>query len=394
MEYLRIGTDYYKMVAKPNFENELARDLIKWKKAEIITDKGKDFLNSVPRYDGYTNLPSHTNYERKVGEFYNRYHELEHNLCPGDFNTIKFFLKHIFSDQYQLALDYLTILWKYPKQILPVLCLVSNQRNTGKSTFLNFLKLIFEHNLTVNTNEDFRGKFNSDWAYKLLICIDEVLLDKREDSERLKYLSTAKSLKAEAKGVDKAEIPFFGKFILCSNNEDSFIYIEKQEIRYWVVKVEPFEKEIHNLLEVLKNELSHFLYFLDKRHVKSLKKTRMWFSPHEIHTTALETLKKGNRNSTVKEIIQLLQEEFEKYNVDELFYTATDLVNMLKNNNYRTTTFKVAYHLKENFNLDYINSSYKKYNLSINPFDNSMIVNSERHKGRYYTFSKESILKF
>lgn len=50
-----------------------------------------------------------------------------------------------------------------PRQKLPILLLVSEERNTGKTTFLNFLKSIFEDNATFNTNEDFRSKFNSDW---------------------------------------------------------------------------------------------------------------------------------------------------------------------------------------------------------------------------------------
>ena len=41
----------------------------------------------------------------------------------------------------------------------------------------------------------------------------------------------------EAKGKDKREVEFFGKFILCSNNEDSFIKIDAHETRFWVRKI-------------------------------------------------------------------------------------------------------------------------------------------------------------
>ena len=77
-----------------------------------------------------------------------------------------------------------------PVQKLPILLLVSEECNTGKSTFLNFLKAVFRNNVTFNTNEDFRSQFNADWAGKLVIVVDEVLLNRREDSERLKNLST------------------------------------------------------------------------------------------------------------------------------------------------------------------------------------------------------------
>lgn len=330
MKYLRIGTEYYKELKKPlpsgGFSNELAR----WKKSEIITDEGKHYLESIEKYDGFVCIPSHIKFRQVIEGFYNKYYKVQHTALAGDFENTKVFLKHIFEEHYELALDYITILWRFPEQILPILCLVSNERNTGKSTFINFMKLIFQDNLTVNTNDDFRGRFNSDWATKLLICIDEVLLEKREDSERLKHLSTAKTYKMEAKGIDKVEIPFFGKIILCTNNEDSFICTDEKEIRYWVRKVKPIQKEKPDLLDSLKRELPHFIFFLNNRKIKSEKKTRMWFNAEEIHTIALDNLLSGNENSIVRELKQLLNEEFDKFGVEELKYTATDLVNKLK----------------------------------------------------------------
>ena len=103
---------------------------------------------------------------------------------------IQSLVRHIFGEQYELGMDYLQLLYLHPIQKLPILLLVSEERNTGKSTFLNFLKALFQNNVTFNTNEDFRSQFNSDWAGKLLIVVDEVLLSRREDSERLKNLST------------------------------------------------------------------------------------------------------------------------------------------------------------------------------------------------------------
>lgn len=85
--------------------------------------------------------------------------------------------------------------------------------------------------MTFNTNEDFRSQFNSDWANKLIVAVDEVLLDRREDSERIKNLSTAISYKAEAKGKNRSEVEFFAKFILCSNNENNPIIIDQGETR-------------------------------------------------------------------------------------------------------------------------------------------------------------------
>ena len=54
------------------------------------------------------------------------------------------------------------VLYTEPTQMLPILLLVSNERRTGKTTFLRFLKMMFGKNATFNTNEDFRSQFNAD----------------------------------------------------------------------------------------------------------------------------------------------------------------------------------------------------------------------------------------
>ncbi len=62
----------------------------------------------------------------------------------GDFPNIKKLVSHIFGEQYELGMDYLQLLYLRPVQKLPILLLVSEERNTGKTTFLNFLKALFQ----------------------------------------------------------------------------------------------------------------------------------------------------------------------------------------------------------------------------------------------------------
>ncbi len=76
----------------------------------------------------------------------------------------------------------------------------------------------------------------SDWAEKLLIVVDEVLLSRREDSERLKNLSMALSYKVEAKGKDRDEIAFFAKFVLCSNNKYLSVIIDAGKHAIWCAR--------------------------------------------------------------------------------------------------------------------------------------------------------------
>ena len=389
-KYLRIGSAYYKDVEMPLISNDSIKKLVQWSKSEIITDHGKDFIKKVPKYDGFCLIPSHNDYESVINGFYNKYEKVHHDIIEGGFPETLKFLKHIFGEQYEIGLDYISILWQKPTHILPILCLVSNQRNTGKTTFLNWMKLIFQNNMTINNNEDFRSRFNSDWASKLIIAVDEVLLDKREDSERLKNLSTAKSYKSEAKGKDKIEGSFFGKFILCSNNEENFVYIDNSETRYWVRKIVPFDlsEDNPNLLETLQKELPHFIHFIINRKIVSPRKTRMWFTTDQIYTQALAVLINGSKTYINKELEQILSDEFLLFETNVLKYSVTDLVNKLSKNNIRTSSFKVSEILKNQYQLEAKNSSYIKYN-TYTSADNKLIIEETVFKGRHYTFTKE-----
>jgi hypothetical protein len=195
MNYLRIGTTYFKKVRKPLASGDVVENLLPWSTECIKQDHGKHFLSSIPRFDGFCLVPGHLDYKREIENFYNQYHPFLHQPSPGYPQKILVFLNHVFGEQLDYGLDYLKILLMYPMQILPILCLVSTERNTGKTTFLNFLKAVFGDNMTINSNEDFRSNFNSEWAHKLFIGVDETFLDRKEDSERIKSLSTSKYYK-------------------------------------------------------------------------------------------------------------------------------------------------------------------------------------------------------
>lgn len=394
-QYIRIGTEYFKEVEFPLISGDTIKLIKKWSRPTIIDDFDRESLKKIKKYEGFCTHPSHINYRREINNFRNCYEPLSYvSNKNGEWKNIEFFLKHIFQEQYEIGLDYLTILWKYPTQILPILCLVSNDRNTGKTTFLKLLKLIFEGNMTINKNEDFRSRFNSDWASKLIIAVDEVLLDKREDSERIKNLSTSNHYKIEGKGVDKSEIEFFGKFILCSNNEENFIKTDNLEIRYWVRKIDKFTIENPNLLKDMKHEIPSFTHFLTNREIISQRSTRMWFSKEEIHTKALDVLVVGNRANLEKEIEEFIIEQFHTLEVDELYYTINDLFEELNKSNVRVSKTYIKKIIKESFKLEEKNSCYKLFKIDLtNSKDGKWNVYYDMKKGRYYTFIKTDFIK-
>ena len=280
--YLRVGTTIYKRVRQPLSSGRSVETLIPWNVETLRQDYGKSYLACIPKYDGFCTVPDHTNYRREIDGFLNRYEPIPFQPVDSIFPHIHDFLVHIFGEQVELGYDYLQLLYLRPLQRLPVLLLVSDERNTGKTTFLNLLKSIFGGNVTFNTNEDFRSQFNDDWTGKLLICVDEVLLNRREDSERIKNLSTARSYKAEAKGRDRREVEFFGKFVLCSNNERNPVLIEAAETRYWVRRVPPLPYDDQHLLAKMRAEIPGLLFYLQQRTLSSYEESRMWFAPRLI----------------------------------------------------------------------------------------------------------------
>ena len=330
IEYVRVGTQLYKIVHVPTLQGDEEEQLIPWKYGTLKQDYAKDDMPVIPKYDGFCTIPSHTDYQPSVGNFLNLYKPISHEPAEGEFPHVEALMRHIFEEQYELGMDYLQLLYLRPIQKLPILLLVSEERNTGKSTFLNFMKAVFQDNATFNTNEDFRSQFNADWAGKLLIVVDEVLLSRKEDSERLKNLSTAFSYKIEAKGKDRQEVHFFAKFILCSNNEAFPVMIDPVETRYWVRKVKRLETDDTNFLDSLKAEIPALLHHLQHRQLSTERKSRMWFAPSLIHTEALDRIISSNRSKVETDIIDVCLDVMAKENIAELTVAPKDLLEILK----------------------------------------------------------------
>ncbi len=394
-EYLRIGVSYYKKVKKPNISGESYIVILPWSRQAIVDDHGKGFLDDIEKYEGFIVQPSHINYKQIIDNFYNQYMALDHNLKleykEGSIPNTLNFLEHVFDDQIEIGLDYLSLIWHKPTQILPILCLVSSERNTGKTTFLNWLNMIFQDNMTMNKNEDFRSRFNSDWSEKLIIAIDEVFLDKPEDSERIKNLSTTNSYKTESKGKDKVTNTFFGKFILCSNNEDNFILIDKHEIRYWVRRVPPLNNVDPDLIVKLREEIPQFVVFLHNRKIQTIKKTRMWFTKGQIHTQALDKLVKGTKANLEKELLSIIDDKIENFELEEISFTVSELKELVRGSSYITPEFKIKEIVEKNWNLISDNSSYYNYYRAISPTTNELEIMRQSRKGRFFTFKKKFI---
>ena len=387
-EYIRVGTSLYKLAHQPLANGTTVLRRIPWSFGTIRQDYGKSHTPPIKKYDGFCTVPSHTDYHKEIDGFYNLYEPITHVPVEGEFPDIIKLMRHIFGEQFELGLDYMQLLYRQPTQKLPILLLVSEERNTGKTTFLNFLKAVFQDNTTFNTNEDFRSQFNSDWAGKLLIVVDEVLLCRREDSERLKNLSTAQTYKVEAKGKDRQEVNFFAKFVLCSNNELFPVIIDVGETRCWVRKVMRLDSDDTNFLQKLKEQIPAFLYYLQHRPLSTTKESRMWFDPALIRTEALERIMQSNRNHTEIDIVELLRTIMESQNVDKISFIPQDLLPLLSLNGVKVELWHIRKVVKELWRLKPAPNalSYTTYQYDYSKPSKYGAIN---RVGRFYTVTKE-----
>lgn len=388
-EYIRVGTAYYKITWRPTLRDHKVRQLLPWNLSTIVRDHGKDFISAIPRYDGFTIFPGHVNYHRVIGDrFYNLYEPLPFKPAPGKFDHIEQMLRHIFEEQYELILDYIQLAYLNPLQDLPIILLVSKERATGKSTFLNLMYAIFGLNATFNTNNDLMSQFNSDWSGKLFILVDEVLLRKREFTERLKNLSTAQTFKMEAKGKDRQEEDFFGKFILCSNNVDCPLIIDPEETRFWVRKVKPLQTDDTGMLHKAILEIPALLYFLSCRNLSTTNSSRMFFDPKLLNTPALQHIKQTCRNPVESAMYEICQDVMPYTENGEYAFLSGDLLDILLKQGVRTDDMSVRRILKFNWHLKprQTPSTYVKYIYS--PFAEIPYARMSG-KGRYYTVTAD-----
>ena len=57
-EFIRVGTTLYKIVEQPKLNGGYVRKRIAWNNETLRQDYGKDYIGSVPKYDGFISSTS------------------------------------------------------------------------------------------------------------------------------------------------------------------------------------------------------------------------------------------------------------------------------------------------------------------------------------------------
>ena len=339
LNFIRIRDDYYKIVLRPDKSGKLYKDLLRLSKTTITDDYTKGILKYINKYDDFTLVASHINYQQVINGFYNQYHEVTHKPTQGDCVNIFHTLTHIFGESHlDFILDYLQILYTNPNQCLPIILIESEEKNTGKTTFSNLLYWIFQFNAMKLGNGDLHSDFSGFWLQRLLLIVDETSLEKQGVMQMLKRLSTETGkVVSNEKNKAQREVDFIGKFVMLSNDAGKALPIERGDPRWAVFKAPTFAekgyKDNPNISENIKQEIPAFLHFLVNRTLVHPLESRMYFAPEVYRTSQLMLYYENSISLVAQAIKQLVKDTFSMFpDETELRFSITNIMDELKGN--------------------------------------------------------------
>ena len=365
-QYIRVGTKYYRV---DNWSIE------SWDKATIKDDFGANAIHrpELRKFRGFCNEPNFlekVEYVTKIinGEphtFYNKFFFPHWKLkeCEAPYvnkfpTTMKLLTRTFVGDvenQLEIGLDWIQLMLTQPKRRLKQLALVGDTE-TGKDTFMEWvIKTVGESNGILLGGEELESQYNSIWAGKYLVCLNEVSYDlgDKKLKERMKNLLTSEKLTVEGKGENRYQIENYTKIVLATNNIYDFMKIDDNENRTWVRQMPPLDKKKDfdpRFIDKLDAERPYFLYWITKVRELSRKEKagRFWHSDEEYMTDALRKVMENTKTSLYTEIFSCLEDRFnhsQLKNKDSMFIRAkslTEYLNVNKSERYNEKAVKMC----------------------------------------------------
>ena len=357
--YVRVGCDYFKVIEKSDRYGISGIELKGWKKDEIKQDHGKDSLMHVKTYDDFCIIPDNKRKIKIKDGTWNMYNEFRHKPKQGDLKWTNILMDHVFGDQINLGWRYLKLLYEHPSRYAPILVLVSKARETGKSTFLNWLNMIFGGNMVTITATDLEGSFNHIYATANIIAVEETFIEKKQIVEKLKALSTQKEIVVNQKFVSNYKIPFYGKFILASNNEDKFAIVDEEEIRFFVRKLHEAKIKNYNIENDLINEIPALLHYLESLPDIDFSVSRTGFTSLELKNENLNRVVAESKSQLYKELKIIIGDYINNLpeTETEFYATAKDIKQKFFDYNNSISSSYIGRVLKEDFKMEPVNET-------------------------------------
>jgi len=391
--FIKVADRYLKVITIEDRDGFERLELNGFDKREIIEENGKEFIKHIPKFKALVNRPSYDNYEPIIKGCYNMFHPVAVTPKESDLTWTMRLLQHVFGDHLPQGLDYMKILCAHPDKRTKILCIISAERETGKTTFINWMKMLFGHNSVLIDGADLSRDFNMHYSTKNVIIIDEAFVEKSKVVEKLKTLHSAKYMILNGKYIPQTQVDFYGKFVFASNNEDKFMRIQSEETRFWVRKVKKPKFHNTNIEKDLIKEIPAFFYFMENYSLRHEWLTRDYFGDGETDTDELYNTKYHSKNWLYKDIKSIMEEWFLEHENEEVWVSQKDLLNYLSENGSKAPERSyLSEVMKNDFNKvlsvnSYVKPEHMFYKSSANTSDSK-----SRKKSRVYKLLRDEFV--
>ena len=348
--YIRVGVKYFKT-------DSIGHGLIDWDKGTFQDDYGRGTL--PPRlYDGFQYKPDYVSDTFPAdlfnGKYRNRFTRPDYEIVEGNWNTIEAALQHAFQDQYDLALQMMTVMLKWPETRLPILTLIGDE-GVGKSAIIK----IFQYLLGIKNTKSIKSKqFESDFDGFLmdtqLLVIEEAGFwkDPNAVANEFKRLCTeVGEIEINPKYGKQTEYPWYG-WLMCTSNDLSPVKMEGASTRFWVRELTPIPNPVEDFYGKVKLEMGHFAHhLLNNVHVEhpDKKTARLYFDPEQYWTKEKDFVKDLNKSQLYSEMWEIFDEFFAENPTHEKLYFDLKVLKMRLKDQHQDKDIKVC--LKKEFGI-------------------------------------------
>ena len=347
--YEIVGTEYFKI-------DSVTDVLIPWTKAIFEKFYGSRAIPSAS-YDKFGYKPDYISeqFPRNLGidgKTRNIFTRPSWKPSPGKWETIEGGLRHGFGEHYDLILQYCAILIAYPEAKLPNLWFIGPE-NKGKSAVVAIFKYLVGLKATRKIScKGLESDFTDFLGASQLVVVEEAgnWKSPQETMSNVKDWTTEfDTQEVNPKYGKKYDSPIHSKFMFTSNDWDS-APVSGSASRIWFVEVnkEPKNK-VTNYYHTIQKEMGHFVDYLIKSIVPTLKTRqnerggtvldtthRLYFDPSEYETELKQFVKSLNKSSAYETLMETACSFFESFPEEDIYWFDLKAIKRACDWKYRT----------------------------------------------------------
>lgn len=333
VDYMIVNDDLYKRIGK---------EILPAKKDTFVALYGKEAFKKLPIYNRFQLVPSHDNFQLTIETPYgldlNLYKELSYKTKAGKWDNIKKILEHVCGDYYEVILEWLWLTYKYPTNRTISLVFVGG-RNSGKTSFLKLIEALIGSNYLLANPDIIVANYNEIIAGKIALGIDEKVSGReaRKELQAIKRNMSSDSISINPKYKMPYMTPNYVRYVFCSNDVDSPLWLEEENERVLVINVPKIKNSDDRILKEMVKEIPAFAHYLlhefeeKGREFIGNGKNRFWFPPETLNNDATINVMRNSRDSLSEDIEELIYSIFEEAapDVEKIALTQRDISLLL-----------------------------------------------------------------